>query len=142
MIRDALTTFMEDEAFAANVAEGAIDLYGAAIAVYPDSNLREKNGRGDGSVLAIDIVIKRGGTGTTAFSGTATATIYMDDTDGLTTAIQTNVILGTDAEHDGVHARVFVPANREGRYLGVGIDDTSLVGGGSANVVDAWVGPL
>jgi len=130
---------MSDVAIASATTPGAIDLYGAAIAVYPDSNLRSKSARGIGTALYIEVVIKRGGTGTTAFSGSVACTVYIDDTDGATTAVRVDTVLCTDAEHDGVHATIQVPQHREGRYLGFSLDDTSIVGGGSANVVDAWV---
>ena len=141
MIRDALATFMEDKVFTTNTANGIIDLYGGAIPVYPSSNLRKNTARGAGSALAVDIVVKRGGTGTTAMTGTVTATLKMDDTDGDTTVIQTNLIPATNAEADALHARVLLPPFAVGRYVGLTVDDTSLVGGGDANVVDAWLGP-
>jgi len=139
MLIDAESVLMEDEAFAANVAKGAIDLYSAAIPVYPNSNLSEVNARGQGSPLVITGVIKRGGTGTTAFSGTATATVYVDDTDGDTTAVAVHTIACTDAKHDGVVFNIEVPRHVEGRYLGLAVNDASVVGGGDANVVDAFV---
>ena len=139
MLQDALTMFMEDEGFTTNEASGAIDLYGAAIAEYPSSNLESVNARGKGTTLLIEGVIKRAGTGTTAFSGTADVTVYIDDTDGATNTVAVHTIYGTDSKHTGVPFSIAVPSSAEGRYLGIMVDDTSLVGGGDANVVDAWV---
>ena len=131
MLQDSRMTILDDEGFTANVAEGAIDLYGLDIA--------DAHARGAGSTLAVQVVIKRGGTGAAAFGGTATITVSCDDTDGLTTTIQTNIVNGADPGHDGVVATVFLPEQPEGRYLGVSVNDASLTGGGDANVVDAWI---
>ena len=138
MIRDYKATLMDGVAIASATTPGTIDLYGEAIAVYPDSNLRKKNARGKGTALFIECVIRRTGTGTTAMTGSVAATVYIDDVNGATTAVRVDTVLCTDAEHDGVHFTMEVPQHREGRYLGFSLDDTSFLGG-DTNVVDAWV---
>lgn len=138
MLIDNKFVFMSDVAIATAATPVGIDMYGEDIAVYPNSNLRKKSARGIATTMLVHGVIKRGGTGSTAFSGSVVAKIYIDDVDGETTVVRSDTVLCTDAEHDGVHFTMEIPRHREGRYVGFAIDDTSIVGGGSANVVDAW----
>ena len=131
MIRDALMTFMEDEPFVGNSASGAIDLYGTGIV--------DPNARGKGTTLAVHAIVKRGGAGVGDFSGTLSLSLYIDDVDGASTLIQTNVVDAADVGHDGVVSTIFIPEQPEGRYVGLELNDSLMAGGGSANVVDAFV---
>ena len=142
MIIDSLMKFFEDEPFTTNVGSGTIDLYGTAIAVAPNSELRSKSGRGTGSPVLVHGVVKRGGTGAAAMTGTVTAILKIEDATPATTVVATIVFPATLwTENDGLHFVFAIPYDVEGRYATLDINDASLVGGGDANVCDAWIAP-
>ena len=142
MIIDSLMKFFEDEAFTANVGSGTIDLYGTAIAVAPNSELPKVHGRGSGSPVLVHAVVKAVGGTLTAMTGTVTCILKIEDATPATVTVATLVFPATLwTSNEGVHMVFAMPYDVEGRYATLDINDASLVGGGSANVCDAWLSP-
>jgi hypothetical protein len=139
MLIDSLMKFMEDEAFTTNAATGTIDLTGL-ITYGTGNDDATRHGRGTGSPLLVHTVIEAVGGTLTAMTGTFSAILKIEDATPATTVVATVVFPATLwTENAGVHAVFAIPYDVQGRYATLTIGDTSLVGGGSGNLVTAWV---